>query len=119
VIQLPATVSGALCRVSDVNQDHKADLVCLNFIDASDVSVATLLGNGDGTFQPAVYSGLVQGNGELDPWISEPADLNGDGFPDLLINDHADERTFVLLGDGPESSRMRRLCLTQARKAWW
>jgi hypothetical protein len=103
VVQLPAGVSAASCRVADVNRDHKADLVCLNFLDAYDASIATLLGNGDGTFQPAVYSALVQasqGDGELDPWISEPADLNGDGFPDLLVSDREDDRTFVLLGDG-------------------
>ena len=40
-----------------------------------------LLGNGDGTFQPAVS----YGSGGLDAASVAVADLNGDGKPDLLV----------------------------------
>ena len=87
--------------IADVNGDHKPDLVAadLNTIPSF---VSVLLGNGDGTFQAAVTypSGANYAAGIA------VADVNGDGFPDLLV---ANERACancqngsldVLLGNG-------------------
>lgn len=75
--------------VADINQDGKPDLVvsnlCVNYLDCYDSGenggVAILLGNGDGTFQPAVsYSSTG-----LYTLGLAAADLNGDGKPDLAL----------------------------------
>jgi hypothetical protein len=71
--------------VGDVNGDSKPDLICAN--DSSPVgTVGVLLGNGDGTFQPAVtYNSDSQqaiGSASLSLAV---ADVNGDGKPDLLV----------------------------------
>jgi N-acetylneuraminic acid mutarotase len=100
-INLPAGVGG--CRPLDANRDGKLDLACLQLIDEYDVEVATLLGNGDGTFQAAIYSAPMQSQVGLDDfigWIFTPVDVNSDGIPDLLVGDELDEWIFVLLGDG-------------------
>jgi hypothetical protein len=64
--------------VADVNGDGKPDLVVAN---QASSTVSVLLGNGDGTFQPAVsYSpgGIFSDSVAV-------ADVNGDGNPDLLV----------------------------------
>jgi hypothetical protein len=60
----------------DVNGDGKPDIVLAGG------SVAVLLGNGDGTFQPAVI--FPAGS-----WAESVAiaDVNGDGKPDLVVGD--------------------------------
>src|ERR1700722_18385690 len=104
--QGPATTlpsyTGA-CRPLDVNKDGKQDLVCINYIDACDSQVATLLGNGDGSFQPPIFSGLMQSNCGWDnfyPSLYTPADVNSDSIPDLTVGDAYNFEFFVLLGDG-------------------
>ena len=74
--------------VADVNGDGKPDLmVANNCASASNCgsygpgSVGVLLGNGDGTFQPAV----AYGSGGLDAVSVAVAEVNGDGKPDLLV----------------------------------
>src|SRR5438876_9066803 len=67
------------------NGDGKLDLVVANLYenptDNHGGSIGVLLGNGDGTFQPAV-SYLSGG------WFAHSvavADVNGDGKPDLVV----------------------------------
>lgn len=71
--------------VGDLNGDHHPDIVVTNQFagngDYSDGSVSVLLGNGDGSFQPAV-SYNPGGNKSYSVAI---ADLNGDSKPDLVI----------------------------------
>lgn len=98
----PAAVGG--CRVLDANHDGKPDLACVNQIDVYDITIATFLGVGDGSFQAPIYSGSMQsdvslGNG-FNPWLYPPADINNDGYPDLIVEDYLDKASFVLLGDG-------------------
>jgi hypothetical protein len=98
--------------IADLNGDGKADLAVANSCQAgssgdSDCSaggvVSVLLGNGDGTFQPAVsYSS--GGTATLSVAI---ADLNGDGRPDLVVANQcmtttncANGGVGVLLGNG-------------------
>lgn len=77
--------------VADVNGDGKLDLLVANSCDTSgnscnndpppDGSVNVLLGNGDGTFQPAVS----YDSGGKQTLSMAVADINGDGKPDLLV----------------------------------
>ncbi|MGA8490725.1 MAG: FG-GAP-like repeat-containing protein [Terriglobales bacterium] len=71
--------------VADVNGDGKPDLVAANAICAPSGcvtgNVGVLLGNGDGTFQPAV----AFESGGFSAESVAVADVNGDGKPDLLV----------------------------------
>ena len=70
--------------VADVNGDGHADLVVANGCQigsCNNGAVSVLLGNGDGTFQPAVsYS-----SGGQDAISVAIADVNGDGHPDIVV----------------------------------
>lgn len=83
----PGTTGIGQVAVAALNKDGKLDLV---ITDPPYVSV--MLGNGDGTFQPAVnYSA-----GTL-PGAITVADFNGDGIPDLAVTDTS---VWILLGNG-------------------
>ncbi|MGB6477448.1 MAG: FG-GAP-like repeat-containing protein, partial [Candidatus Sulfotelmatobacter sp.] len=92
---------GALSvAVGDVNGDGKPDLLVANECDAAGCSgrstAGVLLGNGDGTFQPAV---LYDAGGEYANSIAV-ADLRGDGELDLVITISSSRTVSVLLGNG-------------------
>jgi len=92
--------SGQLVAVADVNGDGKPDIVvannCADSACDNGGSVGVLLGNGDGTFQPAVAFGSG-GNG---PAAVAVADVNGDGKPDLVVTNNSSSTVAVLLGNG-------------------
>ena len=68
-----------LIAVSDVNADHKPDLIVANAY-----NVVVMLGNGDGTFQVPTQ---VYDNGGNAPIALAVGDVNGDARPDLLVAD--------------------------------
>lgn len=88
--------------VADVNGDGKPDLIVANCAPSGSSNcvqdhgvVGVLLGNGDGTFQPAItYS-----SGAYVATSVAVADLNGDDRLDLLVG-HQDGSLDVLLGNG-------------------
>lgn len=71
--------------VADVNGDGNLDLIVANECQTSDNcnngNVGVLMGNGEGTFQPAI---TYMPGGQY-PFSVAVADLNGDGYPDLAV----------------------------------
>jgi len=90
--------------ISDLNGDHKPDLVVANSCWCGrDASVGVLRGNGDGTFQSAV---AYDSGGELAVSVAV-ADVNRDGITDLVVENQCPNSdcntpslTGVLLGNG-------------------
>jgi hypothetical protein len=91
--------------VVDLNGDGKLDVVvgecgttdCF----ASEGLVGVLLGNGDGTFQPA---STYDSGGALADSVAV-ADLNGDGKLDVVVGNVVGESVGVLLGNGDGTLR--------------
>jgi hypothetical protein len=81
----------------DVNRDGKVDLVvlnsCVGYNNCPNGTAAVLLGNGDGTFQSAV----TYNSGGTPALNMVAADMNGDGRPDLIIENG--NNIAVLLGN--------------------
>jgi hypothetical protein len=102
--------------IADVNHDGKLDLVVANGCQTTGIcntggNAGVLLGNGDGTFQPAV----TYGSGGYSAYVVSVADVNDDGKLDLLVgnlcsgndfsscsggNAPTDSTVGVLLGNG-------------------
>jgi FG-GAP-like repeat/Abnormal spindle-like microcephaly-assoc'd, ASPM-SPD-2-Hydin len=78
--------------VSDFNDDGKLDLAVAN---SNGNNVSVLLGNGDGTFQPAVNYGAGS-----NPFSVAVGDFNGDGKLDLAVANESSNNVSVLLGNG-------------------
>jgi trimeric autotransporter adhesin len=76
--------------VADFNADGKADLVTANNLNLGTVSI--LLGNGDGTFAPAISP--PAGNA---PIFAAAGDFNGDGLADIAAADNNASSIYVLL----------------------
>jgi VCBS repeat protein/FG-GAP repeat protein len=80
--------------VGDFNGDGMQDLAVAN--DTVGIgSVSVLLGNGDGTFQPA--QNFAAGSS---PFSVAVGDFNGDGVPDLAVANLNSINVSVLLGNG-------------------
>jgi hypothetical protein len=83
--------------VGDFNHDGKLDLAVAS-VDSSTgfaTDIQVLLGNGDGTFQPAVDYSVGTAPGSV-----AVADFNHDGNLDLVVTNALGDSVSVLLGDG-------------------
>src|SRR5205814_7011230 len=87
-------VGPASVAVGDLNGDGKVDLVVAN---SQEGTVSVLLGNGDGTFQPARSFEAGGGGGPV--WVIV-VDINGDGKQDVVLADANYNSARVLLGNG-------------------
>jgi hypothetical protein len=100
VVYDPGGRSARSVAVADVNGDGKPDLLVANVctIDSTcpNSVVGVLLGNGDGTFQPAV----TYDTGGFGASSIEVADVNGDGKPDVLVANMFSNTVGLLLGKG-------------------
>ena len=76
----------------DVNNDSHPDLAIVN---QTDNTVSVLLGNGDGTFTPAINSPLATGQA---PTAVTIADFNADGNADIAVTDPQTDSVSVFLG---------------------
>jgi hypothetical protein len=81
--------------VTDVNGDGKPDLVVVNEGSTGLGSASILLGNGDGSFQTQRTFSTGKS-----PSSVAVADVNGDGKPDLIVSNAADNTVSLLLGNG-------------------
>jgi FG-GAP-like repeat/FG-GAP repeat/Immunoglobulin I-set domain len=84
-----------LCvAIGDLNRDGKLDLAVANG-GGHPSNVSVLLGNGNGTFAPAVNHPVG-----TNPFSVAIGDLNGDGQPDLAVANFFENNISVLLGNG-------------------
>jgi probable HAF family extracellular repeat protein len=83
--------------IGDINHDGIPDLVGTNL---TNNTVGVLLGNGDGTFQPAQVFSVGLGGCCAYPDAVALGDFNGDGKLDIAVGDFGDNVLNILLGNG-------------------
>jgi hypothetical protein len=115
-VSLPVGMHPRAVTVADLNNDGAPDIVVVNqgqfFTSESSVSVSVLLGNGDGSFQPAVTTDVLNTGIALSVVVG---DFNGDGLPDVALATGASTThpaVEVLLGNGDGSFQEDHLVLS-------
>ena len=91
--------AAASVAVADINRDNNPDLLVADECGSTSTclpgSAGVLLGNGDGTFQPAVVYDT-----KYDVGYISAEDVSGDGNLDLLLASRGNNRVGVLIGNG-------------------
>ena len=92
-LSLGVSASVAYLIAGDFNGDGRQDLAVGGFVNGTNAPTTwILLGNGDGTFQPAVSYSLGA--------AVVAGDFNGDGFIDLIVTDSSGNSVGILQGKG-------------------
>ncbi len=81
--------------IGDLNRDGHLDLVVVDRGTGGTARLTTLLGNGHGGFGPQLVLRTSTGVG-----TATIADINGDGFADVVSTDFASSAFYVQFGDG-------------------
>src|SRR5262249_25703366 len=109
---LPVGVDPRAVTVADFNHDSKPDVAVVNLGSAtSPSSVSVLLGNANGSFQPAAPTAVLNGGAGLSV---AAGDFNGDGLPDVALTtagSGTNPAVEVLLGKGDGSFQSNHLIL--------
>ena len=108
-VTLPVGVQPRAVTVADFNNDGKPDLAVLNVGQSPTFqsSVSVLLGNGNGSFQPAITTNVVNsGSGQGAVPSLAVGDFNGDHLTDVAVNTvgrSGNSAVEVMLGKGDGS----------------
>ena len=91
-VDYAAGTNPASVAVGDFNRDGVPDVAVANY---GSNTVSVLLGNGDGTFQPALTLAA-----DANPEFVAVSDFNRDGVPDLVVACSGSNSVSVFLGNG-------------------
>ena len=118
-VTLPVGIDPHAVTVADFNHDGTPDLAVVNGGSSStSQSVSVLLGDGRGSFHPAVTTAVVNGGaGNGNAQSVAVGDFNGDGLLDVALNTAGPSgpAVEVLLGKGDGSFQSNHLILPVAQ----
>jgi hypothetical protein len=96
----------------DADMDGNLDLATANFFSTAQRDISLLLGNGDGTFRPAVHFNVGISN---DAIALTAADFNSDNAKDLVVVLENSGAVGIMMGDGMGSFNWTETYTVRAR----